>query len=150
MLTNRDGRNFLKLTAGSDLDLCTGSSRVRTARLNLLHNVHTFNHTSENDMSAVQVRSRNLDLSSIESMTYSGNEELGTVGVGTSVSHRQETGSVVAHSEVLIGKLVTVDRLTSITVEILQVIYQSKLPSTVISPPWSMKLGMTLWKMEFL
>ena len=122
MLTNRDGRIHLKLTTGSDLDLSTGSSRVGTARLNLLHNFHTFNHTSEDDMSAVQVRSGNLDLNHIESMVYSGNEELGAVGVGTGVSHRQETGSVVAHSEVFISELVAVDRLTSIAVEILQVI----------------------------
>ena len=55
------------------------------------------------------------------STTYSGNEELRTVGVGTSVSHGQETGSVVTHSEVLISELVSVDRLTSITIEILYV-----------------------------
>ena len=59
----------------------------------------------------------------MEKMVYSGNEELRTVGVGTSVSHGQETRSVVAHSEVLISKLVAVDRLTSISIEILQVIF---------------------------
>jgi hypothetical protein len=45
-----------------------------------------------------------------------GDEELGTVGTGTSVSHGQETGTGVLEGKVLISKLVTVDGLTTGTV----------------------------------
>ena len=40
-------------------------------------------------------------------------EELGAVGVGTSVGHGQDTGASVLQGEVLIGKLLTVDGLAT-------------------------------------
>jgi hypothetical protein len=45
-----------------------------------------------------------------------GDEELRTVGVGTSVGHGQKTGAGVLLLEVLIGELVTVDGATTGTV----------------------------------
>jgi len=42
-----------------------------------------------------------------------GDEELGAVGVASSVSHRQEAGALVLQLEVLISKLLTIDRLTT-------------------------------------
>ena len=46
----------------------------------------------------------------------SGDEELGTVGVGTSVSHGEKTDLVVVLLEVLIGESSTVDRFATSTV----------------------------------
>jgi len=43
---------------------------------------------------------------------YGGDEELGPVGVGARVGHRQEEGLVVRELEVLVGELVTVDGLS--------------------------------------
>lgn len=47
---------------------------------------------------------------------HGGDEELGTVGVWTSVGHGQQTWSVVLLDEVLILELLTVDGLTTGTV----------------------------------
>lgn len=41
------------------------------------------------------------------------NEELGAVGVGTSVGHRQDTGAFVTELEVLISKLLAVNGATT-------------------------------------
>ena len=46
----------------------------------------------------------------------SADEELRSVGVGTSVGHGQDTRSSMGKGEVLIGKLFTIDRLASSTV----------------------------------
>jgi len=40
-------------------------------------------------------------------------EELGSVGVGASVGHRQNSGAGVLQTEVLIGELVAIDGLAS-------------------------------------
>ena len=46
-------------------------------------------------------------------ITDGGDEELGSVGVGSSIGHRQPSGSVVLQIEVLVGETVSVDRLAS-------------------------------------
>lgn len=48
--------------------------------LNLLYDIHAFKDFSENDMSAVQPRCR-----------YRGDEELGAIGVLSSICHWQDT-----------------------------------------------------------
>jgi hypothetical protein len=49
-----------------------------------------------------------------------GDEELGAVGVGSGVGHREEVGAVVAELEVLVGELVAVDGLATGTVVVLR------------------------------
>lgn len=83
----------------------TSSTVVGTQRLDLLDNVHTLNDLTEDNMLSVQPGGDN-----------SGNEELRTVGVGTSIGHRQQTGLVVLQDEVLIRELVAVDGLSTGTV----------------------------------
>jgi hypothetical protein len=46
---------------------------------------------------------------------HSGDEELGAVGVGARVRHRQQAGNVVLELEALIGELGTVDALATTT-----------------------------------
>ena len=51
---------------------------------------------------------------SIEPVAWDeGHEELGSVGVGSSVGHRQISSSSVLHSEVFVWELVTVDGLST-------------------------------------
>ena len=45
-----------------------------------------------------------------------GDEELGSVGVGSSVGHGEQEGLVVPQLEVLVGELVSVDGLSTGTV----------------------------------
>lgn len=43
---------------------------------------------------------------------YSGNEELGAVGIFASIGHAQPAGTIVLQLEVLIGEAVTIDTLS--------------------------------------
>ena len=46
----------------------------------------------------------------------SGDKELRTIGVGTSIGHAQDARNVVDHREVLVGKFCTVDTLAAASV----------------------------------
>ena len=50
--------------------------------------------------------------------TYSGDEELRTVGVGTSIGHGQQTRTSVLQLEVLIGELFAVNAFASSTISV--------------------------------
>jgi len=93
------------LSTVGDNNLLVGLARLRTERFNLFDHIHALNHLSEDHVLAIQP----LGLGSAQ-------EELGTVGVGSSVSHGQDSGSGVLQLEVLILELVTIDRLASSTV----------------------------------
>jgi hypothetical protein len=85
-----------------------------------------------------------------------GDEELGSVGVGSGVGHGEEERSVVPELEVLVGELVAVDGLSTGTVVVGELemgqpkkrvkALRKARSKTHTSPPWSMKLGMTRWK----
>ena len=114
-ITNRKN---LELTAVHDLDLSTGLTGPAAVGLDLLHDIHAIDNLTEHAVMAVQMRSGHLQIRSKKG-SNGGDEELRTVGVGTSVGHGKETGSVVADTEVLVRKLSAVDGLTSVTIEIL-------------------------------
>lgn len=82
-----------------------GATVVRALALNSLHNVKAFDNLAEHDVAAVEPGSG-----------HSSDEELRAVRVGASVRHREETGAGVAHLEVLVGKLGTVNALAASTV----------------------------------
>lgn len=78
------------------------------------------------------------------------------IRVGAGVSHGEEEGLVVGELEVLVGKLLAVDGLsTSALLQSLSVLYSAQvwyalsltLPR-VKSPPWSMNSGITRWNLE--
>lgn len=50
---------------------------------------------------------------------YGGDKELRSICIGTSIGHRKESWTVVAHAEVLISESVSIDGFTSKTIEIL-------------------------------
>ena len=86
-------------------DSSIGRTATRTVAFNLLDNVVTTGDFTKDGVLTVQPWAWN-----------SGDEELGTVGVWTSVSHGQQTWLGVLQGEVFIGKFFTVDGLTTGTV----------------------------------
>jgi hypothetical protein len=82
-----------------------GLSAGLTLSFNSLDNVQTFNDFSEDDVLAIQPRGED-----------SGDEELRSVGVRTSVGHGEKTNLGVLQLEVFVFKLVTVDALSSSSV----------------------------------
>ncbi|KAF1769647.1 hypothetical protein GCK72_001464 [Caenorhabditis remanei] len=70
--------------------------------LDLADNIHSFQNLSENNVASI--KPWGLD---------SGDEELGSIGVSSSVGHGQPSGSVVLQLEVLVSELFSVDRTSS-------------------------------------
>lgn len=89
---------YLELTTVSNDDFFARATRIGAKTFDLLKDVHTLLNLAKNDVLTIQPAGNG-----------GGNEELGTVGVGSSVSHAQQTGFGVLKLEVLIGKLFTVD-----------------------------------------
>lgn len=52
---------------------------------------------------------------------HGGDEELGAVGVGTSIGHRHDTRSSVLQDEVLVSELLTIDRLSTSAIVVREV-----------------------------
>jgi len=79
-------------------------TRSRTSALELLDDFHALlvGDLAKDNVLAIQPRSND-----------GGDEELGTVGVGTGIGHGQETGSGVSFLEVLIGELLAIDGLAT-------------------------------------
>lgn len=102
---------MVTLALGSNDQHCSESrseqltARVGTVRLNLLDEVGTLLDLTEDDVLAIEPRGDD-----------GGDEELGSVGARASVGHGQEEGAVVTELEVLVGKLVAVDGLSTGTV----------------------------------
>lgn len=100
-------RKHLQLTRLVDGDLGMSGARSRAQRLNLLDNIETVSDLTEDNVLAVQPRAGD-----------SGDEELGAVGVRTSIGHRQQTRLVMSLGEVLIRESSTVDGLSSSTIKV--------------------------------
>jgi len=95
----------LQLAAVRNDDGLAGRARAAANGLDLLHDVQAINDLAEDNVLAVQVGS-----------VGSANEELGSVGVGTSIRHGQSAGSEVAAclaGEGLVGELLSVDGLAT-------------------------------------
>ena len=92
----------LELAAVGNRNLLGGLAGLRTHSLDSLDHVQALNNLAEDDVLAVQPRAGDR-----------ADEELGTVGVRASVSHRQDTGTSVLVDEVLISELSTIDGLTT-------------------------------------
>jgi len=97
--------NFLQLTGVSHNNLLAGLTTLRSKRFNLLDYVHALNDLSKDYVLAIQPASLGCT-----------DEELGAVGVGSGVSHGQDTWSSVGKLEVFILELVSIDRFASSSV----------------------------------
>lgn len=88
----------LRSTVG-DHDIPGGLvTRVSVGGLNLTNDVHTADHLSEDNVTSVQPAG-----------LLRRDKELASVGVLSSVGHRQPTSAVVLQLKVLIGKAFSVD-----------------------------------------
>lgn len=76
----------------------------------LSDDIHTLDNTAEDDVAVIQPRG-----------LHGGDEELGTVGVGTSVGHRHDARAGVPQDEVLILELVAIDGLATGSVVVLEI-----------------------------
>ena len=93
---------FLELTRVLDPDGDTGAATLRSDLLHLGEHLDAFSDLTEDDVSAVKMRSRG-----------EGHEELGAVGVGASVGHGEDSWALMLHLEVLISELGAVDGLAT-------------------------------------
>jgi len=101
LLTN-GSTSGLELAGLLDPNLFAGFTALGAVGLNLLDHIHAFHYSAEDYMFAVEPRG-----------LHCCQKELGTVGVRARVGHRENAGSGVFESEVLIGKLSAVYRLSS-------------------------------------
>lgn len=88
----------LQSTTISDNNLLVCLARLGTVTFDFFNNIHAFNNLTEDNVFVVQPSG--LD---------GTDEELRTVGVGTSVGHGQNTGTGMLQGEVFISKLVAID-----------------------------------------
>ena len=83
--------NLSELSAVSNNNGGLGASRVAAIALNSLHNIHALGHLAEDNVLAVEPSS--LD---------SAEEELRSIGVGSSVGHGEDARASVLEGKVLI------------------------------------------------
>lgn len=100
----------LELSAVGDDDLLGGLAGLRANSLDGLDDIQALNNLAEDNVLAVQPGAGD-----------SANEELGSVGVGASVSHGKDTSASVLVDEVLISELSTVDGLSTDTTSMSEV-----------------------------
>ena len=94
-------RSALQLTAIGDHHRLRSCARLRTHFLNLLDDVVTFNGSPEDNVLSIQVR-----------CLASADEELGTIGIGSCICHRQAAIASVLpclSSKALVSKLCPID-----------------------------------------
>jgi len=92
--------SFLELTSVDDSDLLGAFAGLGSIGFNLFNDIHALHDLSENDVLAVQPGGLGR-----------ANEKLGSVGVGSSIGHAQDSRSGVLQLEVLVFELVAVDGL---------------------------------------
>ena len=100
----------LELSAVGNLDGSASGTTLRSNSFDRLDDIHSFDNRSEDTMLSIKPGC----LSGTE-------EELGSVGVGSSVGHREDSGTSVLQLEVLILELVSVDGLSSSSVVVCEV-----------------------------
>lgn len=98
----RSRRESLDGASVGDDDLGLGGTRRRAEGLDLLHEVEAFDDLTEDDVGTIEPRGDD-----------GGDEELGSVGVLSSVGHGKETGLGVLKVEVFISELLSVNGLST-------------------------------------
>lgn len=130
-------------TAISDDHIFAHTARSAAKLLNFLHRCETQPHVcelAEDNVLPIKMWG-----------WHGGDEELGGVGVGPSVRHRQQPGRLVLHIEVLVLELVPVYRVTSESVPTFKVSalvsWNSEVSnqSSFLLLTCNIKFGMTRW-----
>ena len=96
---------FLELATIGDVNLGLRSSGLSTKCLDLIQDFLAFDQLTKDSVVTIQPRG-----------LVEANEELGSVGVGTSVGHGQNTLTSVGKLEVLVGELGTIDGFTTTSI----------------------------------
>lgn len=91
-----------KGTAVANDDVLGGLSVSSSETFKELDNIHSLKDFSEDDMLSVEPASHNR-----------GDEELRSVGVGSSIGHREQSGLGVLELEVLVLELLSIDGFSS-------------------------------------
>lgn len=83
--------------------------------LNVFDNIQSLDNFSEDNMFPIKPACHDLitSIHTWEGGGYSGDEELGTIGVGTGVSHGEETGFGMLQFEVFVCEFLTIDRFSA-------------------------------------
>lgn len=92
----------LNLAAVNNLDLSARLSTSASVLFDILGNIKALNDTPEDNVLSIEPGSRG-----------NSDEELRSVGVGTSIGHREGSGGTVLDLEVLVFELLAVDGLSS-------------------------------------
>lgn len=100
----------LQSTTVSNNNLLVCLAGLGAITFNLLDNFHAFNDLTEDNVFVVQPGGLN-----------GTDEELRTVGVGSSIGHGQDTGAGVLQGEVFISELVAIDGFTASAVVICEI-----------------------------
>ena len=94
--------NSVKFTRVSDDCLLLGLTAARSDVFKCLNQFLSFENFTEDDMTSIEPGSLNK-----------GDEKLGSIGVGPSVSHREKVASGVLQLEILVIEAGTVDALAA-------------------------------------
>jgi len=95
------------------IDSCLGNdhilgrfvSSISLGSFHLAYNIHTLNHFTEDNMSAIQPGS-----------FLNGDEKLGSIGVFTSVGHGQPAGTVMLELEVFVSEAFAINGASTSTI----------------------------------
>lgn len=96
-------------TVGND-DLLGGLAGLVAEGFDLPDDIHAFDDAAEDHVAIIE-----------PGRLHGGDEELGSVGIGSGVGHGHDTGTGVPQDEVLILELVAVDGLASGAVVVLEI-----------------------------
>ena len=146
-------------TAISDNHIFAHTAGSAAKLLNFLHRCETQPHVCELAEDNVlpwidSIQEKNAVLTIKMWGWHGSDEELGGVGVGPSVRHRQQPGRLVLHIEVLVFELVPVYRVTSESVPTFKVPALVKWNSEVSNQSsfllltCNIKFGMTRWILD--
>ena len=93
ILSNNINRFILQLaTISNDHGRNRSIVAIHTSSLNCTNHFHSLDNFAKHDMLTIQMRSRNLHIT-LTIPKYGSNEELRTIRVSSSISHRQKTSS---------------------------------------------------------
>ena len=96
---------YSELSAIGDMDGLSGLTVLRSNLLHSLEDILSLGDLSEDGVLSIEMRSRN-----------EAEEELRSVGVGTSVGHGEDAGAGVLEAEVFVSELFSVDGFTTTAV----------------------------------